>query len=117
MGFVAFCHRFLEMLEIGLIDFEIRSSVSSLYIVRGLGWAYGHRKIVLMGADCSSRSVLVVGFCGVGPFVVCSWCLQCLEPSLATPGVLETQFGFRMAWLDADLVPYWPFSGRCGFRM
>ena len=62
MGFVAFGSRFLELLEIGPVDFDIRSSDCSLLFVCGLGWAGGHRKIVLIGADCASRSVLVVGF-------------------------------------------------------
>ena len=70
MGFVAFWSRFFALREIGPIDVEIRSSVSSLYIVCGLGWADGHRKIVLIAPDRRPRSVLMVGFCGVGPFVV-----------------------------------------------
>ena len=78
MGFAAFWLRFLDLLEIGPIDFEIRSSVSSLCIVRGLGWAHGHRKIVLMGADRGPRSVLMVGFGVVGKFVGRAWCFNCL---------------------------------------
>ena len=72
MGFVAFVSRFLELLEIDPMDFDIRSSVCSLLFVCGLGRADGHRQIVLIGADQVPRSALMVGFRGVGLFVTSS---------------------------------------------
>ena len=93
MDFVRILHRFLELLEIGPMDFDIRSPDCSLLFVCGLGWADGHRKIVLVGAGRFSRSVSVVGFRGVGPFVASSWYFQGPGTFLSTPYVPGTQFG------------------------
>ena len=68
MGFAGIWSRFLELLEIGPIDFKIRSSHPSLLFVCGLRWVDGRWKIVLIGADWFSRSALMVGFGGVVPF-------------------------------------------------
>ena len=63
-GFVAFGSRFLELLEIGLVDFDIRSSVCFLLFVCGLGWAGGHRNIVWQAlAGVQSRRCWLVLWC------------------------------------------------------
>ena len=69
----------------------------------------------LLGADCSSNFVFVVRFC----VSVRSWFVRNVSKvwnQLGIPIVPGTQFGFRLAWLDVNLVPYWPFSCRGGFR-
>ena len=93
MAFSGFSQRFLDLLEIGSASFKIRSSVCSLSFVCGLGWAGGRRKIVLIGADRGSRSLLMVGFRGVGLFVAFSHYFQGLGTVLSIPGVTGTHFG------------------------
>ena len=85
---------FLELLEIGPVNFDIRSSVPSLLCACGLGWADGNRKIVLIGAGCAVRSVFMVCVCGVGPFVVRSCYFQGLGAVLGIPDVPGIQFRF-----------------------
>ena len=71
MGFVGISHRSLELLEIGPVDFDIRSSVCSLLFACGLGCVDGRWEIVLIGADCAVRLLLTsVSVVSVGLLVL-----------------------------------------------
>ena len=94
MGFVGISDRFLELLELGPVDFDIRSSVCSLLFVCGLGYAGCHLNIVWRQDFGTPRSVVGGRFCGVGSFVVCSCYFHGLGTVLSTPGVTGTRLGF-----------------------
>ena len=58
----------------------------------------------LAGADRALRSVLVVGFHGVGSRESHKSCFKGLQAFLSIAGVAGIQFGFRLAWLYAESV-------------